>query len=140
MLYTNKILILGPRAGLLSQKAIAHKAGVKVGTLQNFINGKNPTLETIEKISEALGVSPVIWFQKDDLIINEKPAEVNEYQQLYYDQLRENDVLMKQNLERAEGYIEQLKKELENCQRDKITMRADFDLLLEKHGISKVGT
>jgi transcriptional regulator with XRE-family HTH domain len=60
-----RIRLLRERRGLL-QKELAEKTGLSVQTISNLERGKGaPSISTIKKIAETLGVPPTVFFEDD---------------------------------------------------------------------------
>ena len=50
----------------LNQSEVAFKMGISTGGFQNIIYSGNTTVKNLEKLSDALGVSPAYWWKEDE--------------------------------------------------------------------------
>ena len=64
------------KAKKMSQKDLAEKLGVTEVTVSRWLNGeRDPSIETLNRIAEALGTTTSYFFITDDWQTEKKPAE-----------------------------------------------------------------
>lgn len=112
---------------------IAKIVGITPQGLYGAINNGTLRIDYLEIISKTIGVPMNYWFQDEDLVMHDKdPGYV----------LQSNAEIKKLNtlIEELRDDKKRMKDQIDELKSDKIAMRSDFDLILSKHGISKVGT
>lgn len=59
----------------LTQTAVAQLIGAKQGYISSLERGKiTPTVQTIQKLYDAIGLSPMVWFKPPDALSTDEAA------------------------------------------------------------------
>ncbi|MFZ4569737.1 MAG: hypothetical protein ACOYM0_01250 [Bacteroidales bacterium] len=112
---------------------MAEVSGLTTAGLREALKNGTLRIDHLEKISKEIGIPMIYWFQEDDLIMHEKDSSNKMQSSTEIKNLNKIIEELRDDKKRMKDQIDELKA-------DKIKTRSDFDLILTKHGISKVGT